>query len=175
MRSSAELDGLLCKGTILSSAFPSLRKTGFPILSAIDYTGVYPEQSLYFLFDPQQSHALEYVLSILNSRLFQYVFWEWMATNRDATPQLKKVHLDNFRMRRIDFATPADKHRHDRLVSLVERMLTFQKQLAAAKTAHEKTTIQRQIDATDAQIDQLVYELYDLSADEIKIVEGGAK
>ena len=31
--------------------------------------------------------------------------------------------------------------------------------------------VQRQIDATDKQIDQLVYELYGLTDDEIKIVE----
>ena len=31
--------------------------------------------------------------------------------------------------------------------------------------------IQRQIDATDRQIDQLVYELYELTDEEIKIVE----
>ena len=31
--------------------------------------------------------------------------------------------------------------------------------------------LQRQIDATDRQIDQLVYELYGLTDDEIKIVE----
>jgi hypothetical protein len=42
----------------------------------------------------------------------------------------------------------------------------------SAKTDHAKTNIQRQIEATDAQIDQLVYELYDLNSDEIKIVEG---
>jgi len=33
---------------------------------------------------------------------------------------------------------------------------------------------QRQIDATDAQIDKLVYDLYRLTEDEIKIVEGSA-
>ena len=32
-----------------------------------------------------------------------------------------------------------------------------------------------QIDATDMQIDKLVYELYGLTADEITIVEGSAK
>jgi len=37
---------------------------------------------------------------------------------------------------------------------------------------HEKTVIQRQIEATDEQIDQLVYELYALTEEEIKIVEG---
>jgi len=43
---------------------------------------------------------------------------------------------------------------------------------AEAKTGYEQTLIQRQIDATDRQIDKLVYELYDLTEDEIKIVEG---
>ncbi len=60
------------------------------------------------------------------------------------------------------------------MVSLVERMLALHKQLAAAKTAHTQTTFQRQIDATDGQIDKLVYELYGLSADEIKVVEESA-
>ena len=43
------------------------------------------------------------------------------------------------------------------------------------KTAHAKTAIQRQIDATDNQIDRLVYELYELTDDEITIVEQGAR
>ena len=40
-----------------------------------------------------------------------------------------------------------------------------------AKTPNDKTRLQRQIDATDKQIDQLVYELYGLTDKEIKIVE----
>ena len=43
--------------------------------------------------------------------------------------------------------------------------------MAAAKTPHEQTVLETQIDATDRQIDRLVYELYGLTADEIKIVE----
>ena len=39
------------------------------------------------------------------------------------------------------------------------------------KTDHEKSLIQRQIKETDRQIDQLVYELYGLTDEEIKIVE----
>ena len=50
-------------------------------------------------------------------------------------------------------------------------MLDLQQQLSAAKTPVEQTAIQRQIDATDRQIDQLVYELYCLTDDEIRIVE----
>ena len=41
------------------------------------------------------------------------------------------------------------------------------------RTPHEQTTLERQIEATDRQIDALVYELYALTEEEIEIVEGG--
>ena len=41
-------------------------------------------------------------------------------------------------------------------------------------TLLDQTAIQRQIDNTDRQIDQVVYELHGLTVDEIKIVEGAA-
>ena len=37
---------------------------------------------------------------------------------------------------------------------------------------YEIKSDQRQIDATDKQIDELVYELYGLTEEEIKLVEG---
>ncbi|MHC4695889.1 MAG: hypothetical protein ACYTFA_03990 [Planctomycetota bacterium] len=49
--------------------------------------------------------------------------------------------------------------------------MALHKQLDAAKTPVDKTAIQRQIEATDRQIDNLVYELYELTDEEIRIVE----
>jgi hypothetical protein len=43
---------------------------------------------------------------------------------------------------------------------------------AEAKEPQTKTVLQRQIETTDHQIDRLVYELYELTEDEIRIVEG---
>ena len=40
-----------------------------------------------------------------------------------------------------------------------------------AKNPNDKIRLQRNIDATDRQIDQLAYELYGLTEEEIKIVE----
>ena len=65
----------------------------------------------------------------------------------------------------------ADRARHDQMVAFVQRILDLHKQLAAAKAPQAKTVLKRQIAATDRQIDQLVYELYDLTEEEIKIVE----
>ena len=70
------------------------------------------------------------------------------------------------------FDPKRDKSRHDQMVKLVKQMLELHERLSAAKTPPEKTSLERQITATDAQIDRLVSELYDLTDDEIKIVEG---
>ncbi len=86
-------------------------------------------------------------------------------------PKVLVSDLKQLPIRVINFDDPKDKALHDQMVLLVENMLNLHKQLAQAKLPQTKTTIQRQIDATDSQIDQLVYELYGLSEEEIKIVE----
>ncbi len=59
------------------------------------------------------------------------------------------------------------------MVALVERMLELNKRTPA--TPQEQLEVQRAIAATDRQIDALVYQLYELSPEEIAIVEGENK
>ena len=84
---------------------------------------------------------------------------------------MKIAYIDKLPIHTINFADAADKARHDRMVTLVEQMLDLHKRLHAAKTETDKELYQRQIDATDKQIDALVYQLYGLTEEEIKIVE----
>jgi len=58
------------------------------------------------------------------------------------------------------------------VVALVERMLDLDERVRAAAIPAEKKLYQRQIEATDAEIDTLVYELYGFTEEEIAIVEG---
>jgi hypothetical protein len=46
------------------------------------------------------------------------------------------------------------------------------KSLASAQNPFEKERLEKQIKSTDEGIDKLVYELYGLSEEEIKIIEG---
>jgi hypothetical protein len=73
----------------------------------------------------------------------------------------------------VQFSNPAEKARHDKLVGLVEKMLALTPKLRGATADSEKTTLQNAVTTTDAEIDRLVYELYGLTEEEIKIVEGG--
>jgi hypothetical protein len=90
---------------------------------------------------------------------------------RDDFPKIVLKETRSLPIRPIDSSNKADIGQHDKMVSLVEQMLALHKSLGNAKTPHDKESLQRQIDATDRQIDQLVYELYGLTDDEIRIVE----
>jgi len=135
-----------------------------------------------FIFDEMQWYTNQkcfiipvsdkYLLGILNSSLTFFLFCSVLPKLRGGFYEPSYVYFKNFPVRSIDFSDPADKARHDQMVELVEQMLTLNKQLAEAKAPQTKTVLQRQIEAIDRQIDQLVYELYELTEDEIKIVEG---
>ena len=94
---------------------------------------------------------------------------------KDIFPKLNPQDIKRLPVRTIDFSSPTDVALHDRMVQLVERMLQLHKELAAAATPHDHELLARQIAATDAAIDRLVYELYDLAPQEIALVEAGGQ
>jgi hypothetical protein len=113
---------------------------------------------------------LMYLIGLLNSRLWTFLFSKTSSEIRGGFFRWKHQYMSPLPIRTIDFSDPADAARHDRMVSLVDQMLSLNRQLKEARTPHEQTGLQRQIEATDGQIDALVYELYGLTEEEIKIV-----
>jgi len=146
---------------------------------------IYPDISINpnFTFDNNRQYCSNtcyfmpvedlYLLGILNSKLIGFICRTMFSVYRGGYLRFFGQYLEPLPIRTINFSDLTDKAHHDKMVSLVEQMLSLNKQLASFKTAHDKTILQRQIDATDHQIDSLVYELYGLTAEEIKIVEGG--
>ena len=127
------------------------------------------------ILDAECSVSYEYVLGLLNSRLLDNLLRQVSSPFANGYFAYNRQYIEQLPIRTIDFNDPADKARHDRMVALVEQMLELHKRLHATDSERDHELIQRQIDATDAQIDALVYELYGLSAEEIKIIEEAAR
>jgi type II restriction/modification system DNA methylase subunit YeeA len=107
----------------------------------------------------------------LNSKLLDF-FWRSISTPmRGGYFRYFTQYIEQLPIPRINFAKAIDKARHDRMNQMVDVMLELHQELAESKVDQVKNSIQRQIDATDKQIDALVYELYGLTDEEIKIVE----
>ncbi len=151
-----------------------VRETGKRITATLDLEHRYVLSTLYSVYpeSTNDSLSLSYLLGIINSELATY-FMRIIALDltKGAFTKVRTNQLARLPIRTIDFSDPADVARHDQMVELVEAMLSLHQRLAEAKTAYDKRGIQRQIDATDRQIDRLVYELYELTEEEIGIVE----
>ena len=116
--------------------------------------------------------SAKYLTGLLNSKLLDWFLRQVSTSFHGGYFAANKQFLVQLPVSCLDLSKTTERARHDKLISLVESMLALNKQLAAAKTPHEQENLKRQIDATDRQIDKLVYELYGLTEDEIKIVEG---
>ncbi len=112
-----------------------------------------------------------YLLGLLNSKLLSAFLKAISTPFRHGYIALNRQYIEQLPIRPINFNDPVEKAAHDRMVSLVERMLSLHKQ--SARTPQEKEMLQREIESTDQAIDALVYQLYGLTDAEIKIVEGG--
>jgi hypothetical protein len=145
-----------------------LRKTGYPIYACYDESGIFPEQSLYFLYNKKSDISYLFYLGIINAKLFQFYYWNKLVTNRDSTPQLKKIHLDIFPFPNISNANPVSQ----KIISYVKEMLILYKKINNIKTEQDRKFYYQNIKTLDNNIDKLVYKLYGLTEDEIMIVEG---
>ncbi len=145
-----------------------LRKTGFPIISSYDETGIYPEQSLYFIFNNQTNNSLKYFTALINSNLFQFVYINKLVTNKDSTPQLKKVDLDKFP---IYVCGKDDKQTHDEIVKNVELLLKLNDELEREDLQSKIVQLQTRIDHSEERINDLIFYLYGLTKDEIETVK----
>jgi type I restriction-modification system DNA methylase subunit len=124
------------------------------------------------ILKPEEKMSYQYLLGILNSRLSTFYLRKVSSTFRGGYIALNRQYIEQLPIRTINFSDPADKARHDRMVALVTQMLDLNKKLQVARLEQEKTLLSRQIEATDASINKLVYELYGLTDEEIKVVEG---
>ncbi len=89
--------------------------------------------------------------------LFEALGWD--IQNKSQKPPHDRDVQNQLSIRTIDFNDPSEKAIHDKLASLVDRMLDLHKKKAALPASAEREKIEREIAFTDEKIDEIVYGL----------------
>ena len=137
----------------------------------IDDKGYYPANTVYCIGLSDRR-----LLGFLNSRLF------WFCISKISIPFGTRAGKFRYRlisqyMEQIPIKSTliSESSTSERVATLVTSMLSLHKRLSAETHPQRREQIEREIDATDRQIDQLVYQLYGLTEEEIRIVEEATK
>jgi len=120
----------------------------------------------------QEIGDIRFLLGLLNSRLLSFLIRKVSTPFRGGYIALNRQYIERLPIQLLNLKKATDKSRHDKLVLLVDKMLGLMPNLRAATSDSEKVVLHNAVTATDQQIDALVYELYGLTAGEIKLVEG---
>ncbi len=148
------------------------RRVGDRLIATYDDEQFYALNTLVVItLTPQIEFSLKYLLGLINSKLLNFYYAKYLKSTKKVFSEIQARQLAQLPIRTINFSDPAEKAAHDKLVALVEQMLELHRR--SARTPQEQEMLQREIESTDGGIDRLVYSLYGLTEEEIKIVEGG--
>ncbi len=117
-----------------------------------------------------------YFMAILNSPIASFFISKTSIFLSGGFYATNKQFAGEIPIKKIDFSNPKEKQSHDKIVNMVTNIIELKKKLYNVKLKNEQDIIYRQIDALELQINDLLYELYDLTEDkEKKIIEESLK
>ncbi len=145
---------------------------GKRLVVTLETTDSVADQQVYITLPKENTVKAPYLAGILGSRLIAFFIRGFYDEINDTFPQIKVGQLKSLPIRTIDFSNPSEKAKHDKIVALVDRMLELNKKINALPPSSERERIEREIAVTDEKIDEMVHELYGLTEEEVKVVEG---
>ena len=132
-----------------------IREAGAEITATYDESNFYIMSSLYNAILINKEYSLKYILGLLNSKLFQYLMYKLtFEKTKGAFTKAKIYHY---------YELPVKKcvqYEQESIINRVDAVLSIKATNPSADTS-----------ALESEIDRLVYQLYGLTEEEIKIVE----
>ena len=109
-------------------------------------------------------NELKYLLGILNSNITTFFISKVASCFKGGYYSFGKHSFEHFPL-------PSTKLNNENLINLVNKMIQLNKELQNSNTPTERKLLQKQIELADQKINELVYQLYGLTEDEIRVVE----
>ena len=134
-----------------------LRQTADSIIAVLDETKSINLNNVYNIGVSDPRYDLRYILALLNSKLINIYYQSISQEKGRLFAEVKKVYLEQIPIKIIDN-------------QIQEPIITLANKILAVKQADHKADIS----TLEAEIDQLVYALYNLTDEEIALVEGKA-
>jgi hypothetical protein len=140
-------------------------KTGNRCIASLDKVGYVTMQSVYNLHVTIPEIAYETLLALLNSRFIYCFVYKTFTSYKDLFPQLNQSTLQSIPVP-INIYTEQEPLAH-----LVQAIQSLNERLKIAGTTQEENFLRVQIESIDRKLDQLIYNLYGITAEEINVIE----
>jgi hypothetical protein len=142
---------------------PSLKRR---VIATLDNQGLYADHALTVIYPKITTYDLRYILGILNSELVNFYFLRKIVGDVN----IKGDYLRQIPIRTLDFSNVQDLEKYQKMLGLVDSMFLVSKQIEEVSVPEERVRLERERESIDIAIDELVYQLYGLSNQQISIM-----
>jgi adenine-specific DNA-methyltransferase len=143
-----------------------IRRIGNKVIAAFDDKGRYAVHTLYTGILLDKSYEMYYLLGLLNSSLFTYLYRSLFPFKGNIFPEIRIGSLGTLPVKKLN------KNEQTPIAVLVRKIVKLNQDLSnEMKGSNKWHSIKSEIEKTDHQIDQFIYKLYSLTPEEIKMIE----
>ncbi len=134
---------------------------------------LYNTQSIFNIISNDSKINIKYLLAILNSNLMNFYHGnKYLDLSKNLFQKILIQNCKKFPIKIINEKNKEEKTLHDEIIKLVEQLLKVNEEIREQKLETKRNQTQSKIDYCESRINEIVYQLYGLIEDEIKIVEG---
>lgn len=138
-----------------------IRKTGDSLIVALDLEKLFHLDIIHALIVKDDHYDLRYIMSILNSKAINYYYKTTTLSSGRVMPQVNIETVEKIPIKKISL------EEQSKFIEIVNNILETDR----GKNKVDNDNSESLIEQYKTDIDKLVYELYGLTKDEIKIVE----
>lgn len=147
-----------------------IRQIGATPVATFVPANIFTLNTIYNVYLKEKNLAdLKFLLGVITSKATKYFWKKNSADEKKTFPKIKKEAILSIPVPTIN---KQNKNLHDEIAKLVNQLLQLNQQKADAKLAAQASQLQGKIDFCEDRINQIVYQIYELTETEIKIIEG---
>jgi len=118
------------------------------------------------------NHDVKFFLALFNSKLLNFYYLEFLKSSKKIFSEIQARQVTQLPIKKLNLSNDKDKKIHNKIVSMAFQMLNLQKELQkTTKNTDRYSRLKNETEKLDEKIDQAIYKLYELTDEEIKIIE----
>ena len=149
--------------------------SGKPLRIYAGYTEeeLYNVQSVFNIIAKDNADInLKYLLAIINSNLMNFYHGhKYLDLSKNLFQKILIQNCKKFPIKIIDRKNKIKVQQETEIIKLVDKLLELNKEKSLTKLHNKNEQIQSHIDFCEQKINDIVYQLYELKVDEIKVLE----
>ena len=150
-----------------------IRQIGVVPIATFVPANIFTLNTIYNVYLKEKDIAnLKFLLGIINSNVTKY-FWKKNNSDEKKTfPKIKKEAILSIPVPSINFKNKREVELHNEIAKLVDQLLKLNEEKSETKLQTKVSQLETKIDYCESRITEIVYQLYGLTEEDIKIVEG---